>query len=62
MHHLITDHKLIHADNVVLVLPPKTRLNLSLALCAVAIAGIFISDRLEQDMTPPQKPTPNPPK
>ena len=56
---LITDHKLIHT--VVLVLPPKTRLNLSLALCAVAIAGIFISDRLEQAMTPPQKPTPTPP-
>ena len=42
----------------VVVLPPKTRLNISLALCAVAIAGIFISDRLEEAMPPP-KGTPN---
>ncbi|KAI0004187.1 hypothetical protein BJV74DRAFT_763919 [Russula compacta] len=40
------------------VLPPKTRLNISLALCAVAVAGIFISDRLEEAMPPP-KGTPN---
>ena len=42
-----------------LVLPPKTRLNISLALCAVAIAGIVISDRLEQAMPPPPKAAPN---
>ena len=46
----------------ILVLPPKTRLNISLAICAVAIAGIFISDRLEQAMSPPPKPTPTSPK
>ncbi|KAI0001879.1 hypothetical protein BJV77DRAFT_1063260 [Russula vinacea] len=41
------------------VLPPKTRLNLSLALCAVALAGIVISDRLEEAMPPPPKAGPN---
>ncbi|KAF8481326.1 hypothetical protein DFH94DRAFT_692333 [Russula ochroleuca] len=40
------------------VLPPKTRLNISLALCAVAIAGIVISDRLEEAMPPPPKAAP----
>ncbi|KAI0274794.1 hypothetical protein BC834DRAFT_965276 [Gloeopeniophorella convolvens] len=35
------------------VLPAKTRLNISLAVCAVAIAGIFISDRLEEAIPPP---------
>ncbi|KAI9512884.1 hypothetical protein F5148DRAFT_654060 [Russula earlei] len=44
------------------VLPPKVRLNVSLALCSVAIAGIFISDYLEKAMHPPQKATSNPPK
>lgn len=47
-------------SHTIVVLPPKTRLNLSLALCAVAVAGIFISDRLERANTPP-KSTPNPP-
>ena len=46
----------------ILVLPPKTRLNISLAICAVAIAGIFISDRLEQAIPPPPKTTPTLPK
>ncbi|KAF8506961.1 hypothetical protein F5888DRAFT_1798178 [Russula emetica] len=40
------------------VLPPKTRLNISLAVCAVAIAGIFISDRLEKTIPPPPKAAP----
>ncbi|KAI0283420.1 hypothetical protein BGY98DRAFT_1093923 [Russula aff. rugulosa BPL654] len=40
------------------VLSPKTRLNISLAVCAVAIAGIFISDRLEKAIPPPPKSAP----
>lgn len=60
MHHLIAEFQ--SYSHPVLVLPPKIRLNVSLALCAVAIAGIFISDRLEQAIPPSQKSTPNPPK
>ncbi|KAH9968818.1 hypothetical protein BC827DRAFT_1263304 [Russula dissimulans] len=44
------------------VLPPKVRLNISLALCTVAIAGIFVSDYLEKAIPPPPKSPPNPPK
>ncbi|KAH9982626.1 hypothetical protein BGW80DRAFT_37551 [Lactifluus volemus] len=36
-------------------LPAKTRLNISLAVCAVAVAGIFISDRLEKICPHPPK-------
>ncbi|KAA1468115.1 hypothetical protein DENSPDRAFT_927108 [Dentipellis sp. KUC8613] len=40
------------------VLPAKTRLGISLGVCAVALAGIFVSDQLEKDMpadsTPPK--------
>ena len=38
----------------VTVLPAKTRLRISLAVCAVAVAGIFVSDSLERAI-PPQK-------
>ncbi|KAI9462415.1 hypothetical protein BJY52DRAFT_146521 [Lactarius psammicola] len=37
------------------VLPAKTRLKISLAVCAVAIAGIFVSDGLERTMPPPKR-------
>jgi hypothetical protein len=37
------------------VLPAKTRLRISLAVCAVAVAGIFVSDSLEKTMPPPKK-------
>ena len=37
------------------VLPAKTRLKISLAVCAVAIAGIFVSDSLEKTIPPPKK-------
>ncbi|KAI0323115.1 hypothetical protein OF83DRAFT_1167127 [Amylostereum chailletii] len=43
-------------------LPAQTRLRISIGICAVALAGIFISDRLEEAVPPP-KPTssaPNP--
>jgi hypothetical protein len=50
------DHSAILSS--LLVLPPKTRLNISLALCAVAIAGIVISDRLEEAIPPPPKAAP----
>ena len=62
MHHPIAEFQCYSHSVPVLVLPPKTRLNISLALCAVAIAGIFISDRLEKAIPPSPKSTPNPPK
>lgn len=49
----VSDHNSIFSS--LLVLPPKTRLNISIALCAVAVAGIFISNRLEEAMPPPPK-------
>jgi hypothetical protein len=53
---IFTDHNAILS--FILVLRPKTRLNISLAVCAVAIAGIFISDRLEKAIPPPPKAAP----
>jgi hypothetical protein len=50
-------YTVIHTHPV--ALPAKTRLNISLAVCAVALAGIFISDRLEKEMPPPTKTTSN---
>ncbi|KAH9081939.1 hypothetical protein EDB83DRAFT_2335625 [Lactarius deliciosus] len=37
------------------VLPANTRLKISLAVCALAVAGIFISDGLERAIPPPKK-------
>lgn len=37
------------------VLPAKTRLKISLAVCVVAAAGIFVSDGLERTMPTPKK-------
>jgi len=49
---IITDPTLF---TTAVVLPAKTRLKISLAVCAVAIAGIFASDGLERTMPPPKK-------
>jgi hypothetical protein len=43
----------------ILVLPAKTRMGISLAVCAVAVAGIFISDELEKAI-PAEKQRTNP--
>jgi hypothetical protein len=59
---LITLQDGLTLNSTTVALPAKTRLNISLAVCAVAIAGIFISDRLEETMPPPPKTSPNFPK
>ncbi|ETW87143.1 hypothetical protein HETIRDRAFT_447732 [Heterobasidion irregulare TC 32-1] len=41
------------------VLPAKTRLRISLGVCAVAFAGMVISDQLEV-IFPPELPPPTP--
>ncbi|THH17375.1 hypothetical protein EW146_g3422 [Bondarzewia mesenterica] len=42
------------------VLPAKTRMRISLGICAVALAGILISDRLEAVMPSDAAPSPSP--
>ncbi|KAF8272863.1 hypothetical protein EI94DRAFT_1716914 [Lactarius quietus] len=48
-------HPTLFTQSSVAVLPAKTRLKISLAVCAVAVAGIFVSDSLERTIPPPKE-------